>query len=39
MEVGGGGNGAGNSSVGSVLGSLSCVIQCHGFNPPLSLLQ
>ena len=26
-----------NSSVGSVLGSLSCVMQHHGFEPPLSL--
>ena len=27
-----------NSSVSSVLGSLSCTMQCHGFDPPLSLL-
>ena len=26
-----------NSSVGSVLGLLSCVMQNHGFDPPLSL--
>ena len=26
----------GNSSVGSVLGSLFCVMQCCGFSPPLS---
>ena len=26
-----------NSSVGSVLGSLSCVVQRHGFDPALSL--
>ena len=24
-----------NSSVGSVMGSLSCVMQHHGFDPPL----
>ena len=24
-----------NSSVGSVLGSLTCVMQCCGFDPPL----
>ena len=24
-----------NSSFGCVLGSLSCVMQCHGFDPPL----
>ena len=26
-----------NSSVGSVLGSLSCMMQNHRFDPPLSL--
>ena len=26
-----------SSSVSSVLGSLSCMVQCHGFDPPLSL--
>ena len=26
-----------NSSVGSVLGSLSCMMQHRGFDPPLSL--
>ena len=31
--------GARNSSVGSVVGSLSCVMQRRGFDPPLSLRQ
>ena len=26
-----------NGSAGSVFGSLSCVMRCRGFNPPLSL--
>ena len=29
------GGGGGDSSVGSVLGSLSCLMQCHGFDTPL----
>ena len=36
---GGGGEGVRNSSVVSVLGSLSCVVQRRGFDPPLSLRQ
>ena len=35
-EKGGGGGGGQNSSAGNVLGSLSCVMQCSGFDPPLS---
>ena len=27
--------GAGIARCGSVLGSLSCLVQCHGFDPPL----
>ena len=34
---GGGGGGGQSSSVGSVLGSLSCVMQRRGFDPPLRL--
>ena len=30
--------GAWNSSVGGVLGSLSCLMQHHGFNPPLRII-
>ena len=32
-------SGGQNSSVGSVLGSLSCMMQHHGFDPPLLNLQ
>ena len=32
-------NGGRNSSVGSVLVSLSCMMQCHEFNPPELLVE
>ena len=35
MGGGGGGEGEDEELVGSVLGSLSCLMQCHGFDPPL----